>query len=459
MTIGSIAYFEGQVDFERFLENIESRLHIIPRYRQRVVDAPLGIAMPSWEFDRHFDIRRHIRTAELPGPVTEDDVARLAGRIFRGRMDRRRPLWEMSMVHGVEGDRTALISRVHHCMVDGVGGVELLMITLDTQAEPPPVREAPNYEPPAPPTRYERLTDAAFTRISETVDRAAAVADWLLDMADGESTGTRRTLKAAGKALSYLSSPAQRFSFNRPLGGGRQLAFLELPWEDVKVIRRNVGGTVNDVVLATLGGALSSYAAHHGEGIKNREARIAVPVNVRLDSERGMLGNRVSMLDVEVPLDAEPVKRLQAVVKTTQSLKEEHLAEGVATLLEILGALGPNALKALGAALVIPNTVSNAVCTNVPGPVMPLYTIGHRLLAHYPVMPIAWDMGIGCAVMSYAGHLYVTLVADTNAASDVVLLRNLMRQAFDELLRVTLDEERGGETASDRRAVGLRAVP
>ena len=434
MTIGSIALFEGTVPFKRFVETIEARLDNIPRYRQRVVETPFGIARPTWEFDRHFDVRNHIRTVKLPDPVTEEDIRRLAGRIFRGRMDRRRPLWEMNMVHGLEGDRTALISRVHHCMVDGVGGVELLMITLDVQEDPPADGIAPTYDPPPPPPRWQRVSDAAFARMSEAIDHSASVADWVTDLASGELSGTRRTVDAIGTTLGYLFDPVQKFSFNRPFGGGRELAFLELPFEDVKAVRRAAGGTINDVILAVLGGALCAYAVRHGESIDNRIARIAIPVNVRRESERGVLGNRISMLDVEVPLDtAGPVQRLQAVVAGTQALKESRMAEGVTTLMEVIGVLGPNALKALSAALVIPNGVANVVCTNVPGPMIPLYSVGHKLLTHYAMMPIAWDMGIGCAVMSYNHHLYLTLVADTASAPDVSLLCDLMRDAFEDL--------------------------
>jgi WS/DGAT/MGAT family acyltransferase len=440
MTIGSIALFDGKVPFKPFVENIEARLHNIPRYRQRVIEAPYGIARPTWEFDRHFDVRNHIRTVKLPTPVTEDDIRRLAGRMFRGRMDRRRPLWEMNLVHGVEGGRTALISRVHHCMVDGVGGVELLMITLDVQEHPPANGAAPAYDPPPPPPRWQRVTDAAFARMSEAVDHSASVADWLTDLASGELTGTRRTLDAIGTTLGYLFDPVRKFSFNRPFGGGRQLAFLELPFEDVKEIRRAAGGTINDVVLTALGGALASYAVRHGESTGNRITRIAIPVNVRREGERGMMGNRISMLDVEVPLDAAgPVQRLQAVVAGTEALKESRMAEGVTTLMEVIGVLGPNALKALSAALVIPNGVANVVCTNVPGPMIPLYTVGHKLLTHYAVMPIAWDMGIGCAVMSYDRHLYLTLVADTASAPDINLLRDLMLDAFEQLRAAACD--------------------
>jgi WS/DGAT/MGAT family acyltransferase len=434
MTIGSIAVFEGQVPFDRFVENIQARLHIIPRYRQRVVEAPYGITRPTWEFDRHFDIRNHIRPLSLGTPASERDVTESAGRLVRGRMDMRRPLWEMDLVHDVEGDRTALISRMHHCMVDGVGGVELLMVTLDVQENPPIPVEAPVYEPPPPSPRWQRISDAVFSRASEAVDHSASVADWLVDLATGEWTGTRRTLNALGTTLSYLFNPVPKFSFNRSLGGGRQFAFLELPWADTRAIRQEAGGTVNDVVLATLAGALTQFAIHHGESTENREARISMPVNVRRESERAMLGNRISMLDVEVPLDSDdPVQRLRTVIARTHALKESRLAEGMTTLLEIVGVLGPNELKALSAALVIPNTVSNVTCTNVPGPMIPLYTVGHRLLTHHAVMPIAWDMGIGCAVMSYDQHLYVTLVADTASAPDVDLLGEMMRDAFEEL--------------------------
>jgi WS/DGAT/MGAT family acyltransferase len=441
MTIGSIAIFEGQVPFKQFVDTIEARLHIIPRYRQRVVEAPYGMTRPTWEFDRRFDIRNHIREVKLGRPVGDEQVTELAGRIFRGRMDLRRPLWEMNFVHGLEGDRTALISRIHHSMVDGVGGVELLMVTLDVQRDPPPPAEAPPYDPPLPPPRWQRVSDAFFSRASEAVDQTASVADWLVDLATGEWSGTRRTVNALGTTLSYLFNPVPRFTFNAPFGGGRRLALLELPWDGARAIRKAAGGTLNDVVLATLGGALAAFAAEHGETVEDRQARISVPVNVRRDNERGMLGNRISMLSVEVPLAVGPDERLRAVTARTQSLKESRIAEGVTTVMEIAGVLGPNELKALNTVLLVPNNVSNVTCTNVPGPAIPLYTVGHRLLSHHAVMPIAWDMGIGCAVMSYDRHLFVTLVADAASAPDVDLLAELMRREFDALRQAVLGEQ------------------
>src|SRR3990172_10247878 len=183
MNIGSVAIFEGRISYEAFVRNVESKLDLIPRYRQRAVEAPFNLGRPTWEIDPDFDITRHIRPLRLPWPGTEEQLAGLAAELFRSRVDRRRPLWEMHFVEGVQEDRTALISRVHHCLVDGVGGVELLMVTLDVSPEPSAAPSAPPVRDPAPePARRQLMAEAFFDTLSERVDQWAAVANWLIDL-------------------------------------------------------------------------------------------------------------------------------------------------------------------------------------------------------------------------------------------------------------------------------------
>jgi diacylglycerol O-acyltransferase len=434
MTIGSIAVFEGHVPFRRFVQNIESKLHQIPRYVQKAVETPFNFTRPTWEFDPDFDIRRHINRVTLPPPGTDQQLTELAERLFRGRLDRSKPLWDMHFVEGLDGGRTGLISRVHHAMVDGVGGVELLMVTLD----PTPDTRAPTrilHEPaPAQASAASQLIDGVADIASEAVDQGASVLRWLTDVFTGDFASTRVGMRAINTTLKYLNDPGKGLPFNRDFSGGRKIAHVEIPFAEVREIRRAFGGTLNDVVLAVLGGALAQYSECHGQPAEGATARVMTPVNVRAETERGMLGNRVSMLVVEVPLGASgPAERLHKINERTKSLKEDHVADGVAVIGQTLASLPVPALTAMANTVAMSNGLGNIVCTNVPGPMIPLYTVGHRMLAHYPIMPIAWNMGIGCAVMSYDQHLFVTFVADAAAAPDVAVLARFMDQAYLDL--------------------------
>ena len=462
MTIGSIALFEGHVPFRRFVQNIESKMHQIPRYMQRAVETPFNFARPTWEFDPDFDVRRHISRVTLPAPGTDEQLNELAERLFRGRLDRSHPLWDMHFVEGLQGGRTGLVSRVHHCLVDGVGGVELLMVTLD----PTPETRAPTHvlheSPPAPVSGATRVIDGVADIASEALDQGASILRWLTDALTGDFASTRVGMRALDTTLKFLNEPCEKLPFNRDFSGGRKIAHAEISFVEVRAIRRALGGTVNDVVLAVLAGALTRYAEYHGQPADGQTARVMTPVNVRTETERGMLGNRISMLSLDVPLGGHtPPQRLQTIHESTTALKEGQVAQGVAAIGQVLGALPPPALIAMGSALTMNNGLGNIVCTNVPGPMIPLYTVGHRMLAHYPIMPIAWNMGIGCAVMSYDQRLFVTFVADAAAAPDVSVFARFMEESFEELRTAAgvppAEEEIGAERAPGSDVTALVA--
>ncbi len=456
MHIGSIAIFEGEVPHDRFVENVASKLHLIPRYRQRVVPPPANVGHPTWEFDPDFDIARHIRRVRIEPPGTDAQLIELAAGLFAGTLDRNKPLWEMYLVQGLEGQRSALVSKVHHCLVDGVSGIGLMMVTLDVSPNPaPPLPPKEPYEPPPIPGPASRLVDALFDNMAERLDRWTAYQKELVETAVGGDPGRARSvMRALEVALPYFARPMARAPFNKPFSGERQLACSEFSFAEVRAIRAACGGTVNDVVLAVLGGALGRYLEMHGEPTKDRVMRVLTPVNVRREDERGSLGNRISMLLVEVPVGLDdPVERLHAITERMDALKRSHVADGLELLADLLGVL-PTPLQALlGGLPSPPNTVGNMVCTNVPGPMIPLYTVGHRLLAHYPLIPIAWEMGIGCGVTSYDQKLYFGLMADRQAASDVARLKEFLDQAYVELRAAA------GVARSDLPQMGVAAAP
>jgi WS/DGAT/MGAT family acyltransferase len=351
-------------------------------------------------------------------------------------LDRSKPLWEMYIVNGLEGDRSAAISKVHHCLVDGVSGIELFMIVMDVSRDPPPAAppEEP-FQPPALPGETDLFFSALWDNMADGLDRWADYQKSLVDLAiQPDPLTVRRLTRAVETAAPYFATPVQKAPFNKPFSGDRDLACSEFSFQEIRAIKAAVGGTVNDVVLAILGAALTRYLEMHGEPTEGRELRILTPVNVRHDDERANLGNRISMLLVEVPAGVgDPVERVRVVTQRTARLKRDHVAAGMEMLSQLIGQ-GPPLLQSLiGAMPDPPNTLANMVCTNVPGPMIPLYSVGHRLIANYPLMPIAWDMGIGCGVTSYDQTLYFGLMADAGAASDVRRLKEFLDQAYVEL--------------------------
>lgn len=433
--IGSIAVFEGEIAYERVFDNIASKLHLIPRYQQRVVPAPFNIGHPTWEWDPDFDLRRHVIRVTIDPPGTDQQLMELSAKLFEGMLDRGKPLWEIYMIEGLQGSRTAMLSKVHHCLVDGVSGIELLMIILDVSPDPAPALppQAVALRPPIPPATT-RLVDAIFDNITDSLDR---LSDLQMNAVEAITTGESRTrvaLRSLEATQSYLTNPVSRAPFNKPLTRDRRLACSEFSFAEIRGIRAACGGTVNDVVLTVLAGALGRYLELHGESTEDRMMRILAPVNVRREDERGNLGNRVSMLLIEVPAGVrDPVARLKKITETTDRLKRQNVASGTEIIGELLSATPPILQSLAGLLPPPPNNLANMVCTNVPGPMIPLYSVGHRMLAHYPCVPLGWEMGVGCGVTSYDQKLYFGLMADPNAAPDVARLKEFLDQAFVEL--------------------------
>jgi WS/DGAT/MGAT family acyltransferase len=451
--IGSIAVFEGAVPYEGVVENIASKLHLIPRYQQRVVPAPFSISHPTWEWDPEFDLRRHVMRVKIDPPGNDAQLMALSAKLFAGMLDRDKPLWEIYMVEGLEGGRSAMVSKVHHCLVDGVSGIELLMIILDVSPNPapPPPPQDVEPRPPIPPVST-RFIDAIFDNIAIDLDRFL---DFQKSAVDAVATGdsrTRTAMRSLEAAQPYFATPVARAPFNKPLTGERSLACSEFSFAEIRAIRAACGGTVNDVVLTVLAGALGRYLELHGEPTAGRAARILAPVNVRREDERGALGNRVSMLLIETPVgEHDPVGRLKAITERTETLKRQNVASGTEIIGELLSGTPP-IIQSLAGILPQPrNNLANMVCTNVPGPMIPLYSVGHRLLAHYPLVPLGWEMGVGCGVTSYDQKLYFGLMADPNAAPDVARLKEFLDQAFVEL------RSAAGVTRSDLPQMGATA--
>jgi WS/DGAT/MGAT family acyltransferase len=431
--IGSLGIFEGKIPVEKTKLGLAERLHLIPRYRQRAVFPPLFTGHPRWEDDPQFSVDRHIRAVQLPAPGNEQQLYELTSEIFAKILPRDRPLWDIVVIHGLEGDKTAYVNRVHHCLVDGVSGVELLLALLDLSPSPPPT------PPPAKAWEPEPWSPAVISWAEAMLDQwsrgVTTLADAQLNLLDpGRALrGARdfaRGLMGALPAAMRLPSPT---IWNRPLSAQRRAAFISFSFQEIRAIRGELGGTVNDVCLTILGGALGRYLESRGVRTEGLKLRLMTPVNVRAESESGDLGNRVSMMLPQLPVGIhEPLERLAAVRAEMDRMKSAQQGRAFDQFIR-LADNAPAAFHALAGVGGIPGGMINLVCTNVPGPLIPLYGSGHRMLASWPLLPLAGDLGLGVAIISYDKSLYFGVMSDPSIVPDVELVRDFIDEEFQRL--------------------------
>ena len=424
---------EGNIDFDRITRYVESRLDRIPRYRQRLDRTPIE-KHPIWVDDADFNIHYHVRHSALPHPGNERQLKRLVGRIFSQRLDRDKPLWELWIVEGVEGDRIALISKVHHCMVDGVSGAELLAELLTFE----PVEKVDLPHPFRPRPRPSRL-QLAMDEMARLARAPLALAEEGVRLVRDEDD-VRHELAERLRALSRFASDGAHMAtpvpFNQPIGPHRRIDWLPMSITRIKAVRRKLGGSLNDVVLATAAGGLADYLERVRKvDLSELDFRVMTPVSVRSPAEKGELGNRVSAWIVPLPLaERDPVERLSIIRETTRGLKESHQALGALALSEVTEWAG-SALLSLGARLMNYGTPFNMVITNVPGPQAPLYLLESQMLVAHPLVPLLGQLGLGIALFSYAGTLSWGFSADWNLMPDLHELVTAVETAFEELAR------------------------
>jgi len=443
MHIGAVEIFDGEIDFEQFKETIDTRLHQIPRYLQRVVPAPFNLGHPTWEFDDAFDIDNHIFQIDLDAPGSDEDLRDLSNKLFEGPLDRDKPLWEIYVINGMNDGRSGLFSRVHHCMVDGIAGVGLMYIILDTLPDPPPTtKKEIDAESIAGPK--ERAADALFDSAIEGIDAVTRLQKDLVEFGAG-ATDIGSSIKEFSSVLGDFFKPIKRLPFNQPFSGERRIGWAKFSFAEARAIRAALGGTVNDVALTVLGGAVRKYMKHHGQSTRREFLRVLVPVNVRKDQDRGALGNHVAFLPAEVPLDvADHVERFRQVHETMDILKKERVADAIHLMFTALqGSSAPLQASLLSAvskpiaqgllAKIAKVPPLHLICTNVPGPQIPLYCSGHKMLEHYALIPVAFEMGVTCGVTTYDQKMFITLIADEQAAPDVDALMEYYEECFYEL--------------------------
>jgi diacylglycerol O-acyltransferase / wax synthase len=434
MHVASVLVFDGDPPpYDELLAGIESRLHLVPRYRQRLASVPLSQGRPIWVDDPHLNLRYHVRATGLPSPGSEAQLEALAGRVFSQRLDRDKPLWEIWLVSGLEGGRFALLAKTHHALVDGISGVDIVTVLFDTSPEPAaPADPGERWLPRPLPGRAKLLGESLLERASapaEIVRTGRAALRGPLRVA----AGVRDAAVGMGAMAWAGLNPAPRTPYNAPIGAHRRFTWVRTNLADVKAIKNELGGTVNDVVLATISGALGRHLRRRGQNTDGLELKAMVPVSVRADVERGALGNRVTAVFAPLPVWCrEPVARLDVVTERMLGLKEGGQAVGAQTLTELTG-FAPSTIMAQASRLMSRQRLFNVVITNVPGPQFPLYLLGREMIDPFPMVPLARNQGVGVALMSYNGRLNVGLVGDYDLMWDIGELALDVRESLAEL--------------------------
>ena len=452
MHVASVMLFEGPPPpYEELLEAIERRLGLVPRYRQRLAYVPMGQGRPRWVDDPHLNLRYHVRVTALPSPGSEEQLMDLAGRVFSQQLDRDKPLWEIWLVEGLEDDRFALLAKTHHALVDGVSGIDIVSVLFDSSREPAaPPSEGQRWLPRPVPSGAQMLGEALLERATVPGEVARTVR--------AVFRGPRRVLdglKNAAVGVGAMAwaglNPAPASPYNAPIGPHRRFTWVRAELRDIKAIKDSLGGTVNDVVLATVAGALGRHLRRRGHQTDGLELKAMIPVSVRSDVERGSLGNRVAAMMAPLPVWCqEPVARLDLVRQELGNLKQSGQAVGAQVLTDLSG-FAPPTIMDQAARLMSRQRFFNLVVTNVPGPQFPLYLAGRRMLDPFPMVPLAAGQGLGVALLSYDGKINFGLVGDYDMLWDLDELADDVRASLAELadtagVRLTSTDPRSSET-------------
>lgn len=457
MHIGGVSIFEGPpLPFQRLREMVQSKLGTVPRYRQQVRFVPLGAGSPVWVDDPHFSLSYHVRHAAIPAPGGEDQLRQMASRVFSQHLDRSKPLWELWMVEGLDEGRWALLSKVHHCMVDGVAATDLLSVMLSDSTE----HVAPEPWAPGPePTNIEVLARTVAHRASSPLGQLDTLAESLRAPRE-----TLRSLAQLGRAVTSAGrslTPVRGSSLTGPIGPHRVWSWADVRLTDVKAIRASVGGTVNDIVLTLITNGFRELLESRGEEISDdRVVRTMVPVSVRREGESGVYNNRVSAVFAGLPVGLDdPLARLERIRAEMDGIKQSKQAVAGDVLASLTG-FAPPLLLALGSRLVTrsPRLNMHTATTNVPGPQQPVQTLGRRMLASYPFVPVVGSIRIVVAIFSYDGGLYFGVTGDADGAPDVDVLTGAITSGMNDLLAL-VTPPRASEVVATQGAKRPRVRP
>ncbi len=448
MHVASAIIFEGEAPTHaEFRDHIASRLHLVPRFRQKLRFVPFEQGRPVWVDDPHLNLDYHVRQSALPAPGSEEQLRNLAARIFSQQLDRTKPLWELWLVEGLDGGRFAVVGKSHHALVDGVSGVDITTVLFDVEPEPSeePVRP-PQWAPRPEPTDLKLLGDALRERATspkEIVRGFRAVLRGPRQVARGIGA----TGKMIGAGISAPPTP-----FNVEIGPHRRLAFVRTELDLLKRIKAEHGGTVNDVILSAVAGALGNYLRARGHDTTELELKAMVPVSIRAQEEHGALGNKISAMMAPLPVYSEdPVERLRLVTETMGDLKGSGQAVGAEILTKITD-FAPPTIASQAARLQPAQRFFNLVVTNVPGPQFPLYVLGRRMESIFPLVPLARRQALCVGIMSYDGEVDFGLVGDYDAMADLDSFGLDLAAAIEELAATLPRATNGSQPTTRARA-------
>jgi diacylglycerol O-acyltransferase / wax synthase len=434
MHVGAVLLFEGPPPaHDELVHHVESRLHLVPRYRQKLAFPRLEMGRPMWIDDPRLNIDYHVRHTALPPPGSIEELRLLAGRIFSQRLDRSKPLWEMWLVQGLSDNRFALITKTHHAMVDGVSGVDLATVLFDLDPVPQKLEADETWTPEPEPSQVELVAEGVMGLARTPFDLAGRAVSALRDPARAVREA-REAAEGVGEIVWAGLNPAPDTPLNVPIGPHRRVRWVQSRLEDFKEIKNALGGTVNDVVLAVVTGALRRWLRLRGVRTEGLELRALVPVSIRAEHERGALGNRIAAMRGPLPVYCEdPVSCLQRVHDSMKGLKESRQALG-AEVIAGLENFAPPTLLAQASRLNFSTRLFNLIVTNVPGPQFPLYLLGRELEELIPIAFLPEHHALAVAIMSYNGRLDFGLLGDYDAMPDIDDFALYLEDSLVELL-------------------------
>jgi diacylglycerol O-acyltransferase len=433
MHVGAILIFEGPPPrYVDLVEHVRGRLHLVPRFRQKLVVPPLEAGRPLWADDVNFNLSYHIRHTALPEPGGEAQLKRLAGRVFSQQLDRSKPLWELWLVQGLERDRFAILTKTHHAMVDGISGVDIGTVLFDLEPVPKPAAIEDEWVPQKSPSTAELVGRG----LGDAVGVPIRVAEKAIDAIRHPESAARRAvegLEAVSAVLSQFADPAPDVPLNQEIGPHRRYVWARSELATFKRIKDSLGGTVNDVVLAVVTGSIRNWLHSRGVRTEGLELRALVPVSIRAEDEHGNLGNRLAAMRGPLPVYIEdPVRRLHIISEEMAGLKESKQALG-AEMISRFNDFAPPTLLAQAARINFSTRLFNLLVTNVPGPQVPLYVLGRELEEVFPVAFLPQNHALAVAIMSYHGKIGFGLLADYDSMEDIELLGAGITDSLAEL--------------------------
>jgi WS/DGAT/MGAT family acyltransferase len=433
MHVGAVAIFEGPPpSYVEFTEQIQSRMHLVPRYRQKLAVPPIEMGRPMWVDDPRFNLEYHVRHTALPKPGSMEQLRQLAARIFSQRLDRSKPLWETWLVQGLEDKRFALISKTHHALVDGVAGIDLASVLFDLG--PVPQRVEPEQWTPQPEPTAAELVAEGVKGVARRPFSLAAKAAQAVQQPGQTLSNLREAAEGVGEVVWAGLNPAPETPLNVPIGPHRRIENVSFRLEDFKTVKRAFGATVNDVVLAVVAGAMRKWLRSRGVRTEGMELRALVPVSIRSEMETSELGNRIAVMRGPLPVYVDdPIERMRIVMAAMGGLKESKQALG-AEVISGLQDFAPPTLLAQASRLNFSTRIFNLIVTNVPGPQFPLYLLGRELQELIPVAFLPENHALAIAIMSYNGDVDFGLLADYDAMPDLDFVKAAISESLAELM-------------------------